>query len=223
MFRKFVSGAMAFGLVAAFAALAGGPASAAATLPSGQRMVAHTSFDPVSGHFVGGGGSIEPAYDDVKGTIIYLWTPNKAKVHPNAHNVAPLYLPVYPTGVGIDPASLNCAHIPADNCADHGDGVAGAAQQIMGNVYGDGVVGHDHLAGVASSGGDFNVIWEPTLVLFTSKDAAATHITTDEQIDDAVKAGNAIEVPLPQLDFNCAIVGAAVYNHATPAPTIPTA
>lgn len=213
---------MAIGLVAAFGVLAGAPASSAGTLPSGQRMAHATSFDSVSGHFVGGGGSVEPAYDDVKGTIIYLWTPNKAKVHPNAHNVAPLYLPVYPTGVGIDPAGLNCTHVPADNCADHGVGVAGAAQQIMPNVYGDGVAGHDHLAGVASSGGDFNIIWEPVLVLFTSKDAAMTHITTDAQIDAAVHAKQAIEVPLPQLDFNCAIVGAAVYNHATPAPTIPT-
>ncbi len=92
----------------------------------------------------------------------------------------------------------------------------------MPDVYGDGVAGHDHLAGVAKSGGDFNVIWEPTLVLFTSKDAAMQHLTTDAEIDTAVDSGAAIEVPLPQLDFNCAIVGAAVYNHATPAPTIPT-
>ncbi len=222
MFRKLVSGAMTISLVAAFAAFVGGPASAAAPLPSGQRMAGQTSFDATSGMFVGGGGSIEPAYDDVKGTIIYLWTPNKARVHPNAHNVAPLYLPVYPTGVGIDPASLNCAHIPADNCANHGVGVSGAAQQIMPSVYADGVAGHDHLGGVASSGGDFNVIWEPVLVLFTSKDAAMHHITTDAQVDAAVNAHDAIEIPLPQLDFNCSIVSAAVYNHATPAPSIPT-
>jgi len=92
----------------------------------------------------------------------------------------------------------------------------------MPSVYGDGVAGHDHLAGVASSGGDFNVIWEPVLVLFTSKEAATQRITTDAQVDAAVNGGNATEVPLPQLDFNCTIVGAAVYNHATPAPTIPT-
>jgi hypothetical protein len=218
MFKKFMSCAMAFGLVASFGALIGAPSTAADTLPSGQRMANATIFDPVSGHFVGGGGSIEPAYNDVTGTIIYLWTPNKARVHPNAHNVAPLYLPVYPTGVGIDPATLNCAHVPADNCANHGNAVAGAAQQIMPGVYSGGVAGHDHLAGVAKSGGDFNVIWEPTLVLFTNMDAASTHLTTDAQIDAAVQAKNAIEVPLPQLDFNCAIVGAAVYNHATPAP-----
>jgi hypothetical protein len=218
MLRKVISGAIAVGVVAAFGMLVGVPSTSAATLPSGQRMGNATTFDPASGQFVGGGGSIEPAYDDVKGTIIYLWTPNNAKVHPNAHNVAPLYLPVYPTGVGIDPASLNCAHVPADNCANHGNAVAGAAQQIDPSVYGNGVAGHDHLAGVASSGGDFNVIWEPVLVLFTNLQAASTHITTDAQVDALVSAGNAFEVPLPQLDFNCAIVSAAVYNHATPAP-----
>jgi hypothetical protein len=218
MLRKFMSGALAVGIVASFGALIGASSTSAATLPSGQRMANATTFDATSGQFVGGGGSIEPAYDDVKGTIIYLWTPNNARVHPNAHNVAPLYLPVYPTGVGVDPSTLNCAHVPADNCANHGNAVAGAAQHIMPSVYSGGVAGHDHLAGVASSGGDFNVIWEPTLVLFTNRDAAGTHITTDAQIDADVKAGNAIEVPLPQLDFNCAIVGAAVYNHATPAP-----
>jgi hypothetical protein len=219
MIRKFISGATTVGVVLALGVIGGASSVSAATaLPSGQRMANATMFDPVSGQFVGGGGSVEPAYNDVTGTIVYLWTPNKARVHPNAHNVAPLYLPVYPTGVGIDPSTLNCAHVPADNCANHGNAVAGAAAQIMPNVYSGGVAGHDHLAGVAKSGGDFNVIWEPTLVLFTNTDAAHEHITTDAEVDAAVKAGNAIEVPLPQLDFNCAIVGAAVYNHATPAP-----
>jgi hypothetical protein len=186
--------------------------------PSGQRMLGSTTFDPASGHFVGGGASVEPAIDDVTGATIYLLTPNNAKVHPNAHNVAPLYLPVYPAGSGIDASSLNCAHVPADNCADHGNAVAGAAAQIMPGVYSGGVLGHDHLAGVAHSGGDFNVIWEPVLVLFTNAGAATHRLTTDAQIDAAVGSGNAIEVPLPQLDFPCAIVSATVWNNATPAP-----
>ncbi len=135
--------------------------------------------------------------------------------------MAPLYLPVYPVGSGIDPASLNCAHVPADNCPDHGPGVAGAAMSIMPTVYGGGVVGHDHLAGIASSGGDFNVIWEPTLVLFTNAAAATHHITTLAQITADLKAGDAIAVPLPNLDFNCAVVSAAAYARGTPAPTVP--
>lgn len=220
MHNRILRGAAALGLALTFGVI-GASTSSAATAPSGQRMSPNTTFDTSTGHFTGGGGTVEPALDAGTGATIYLWTPNNAKVHPNAHNVAPLYLPVYPASSGVDPASLNCAHVPVDNCADHGPGVSGAAASIMPSVYGAGVIGHDHIAGVASSGTDFNVIWEPTLVLFTNADAANQRLTTEKQVDDAEKAGNAIEVPLPQLDFNCAIVGAAVYNHATPAPTIP--
>ena len=195
-------------------------------------MIGNTSLvtipgTPPSVKFTGGGGVVEPAIDDTTGNLVYLLTPTNAKTHPNAHNVAPLYLPVYPVGSGIDPATLNCAHVPADNCPDHGPGVAGAAKSIMPSVYGSldgtvpgGVLGHDHLVGIASTGGDFNVIWEPVLVLFTNADAAKTHITTLAQIKAAEAAGQAFEVPLPQLDFHCSSVSAAVYARGTPAPTV---
>jgi hypothetical protein len=224
MLKRLTAGALACGLAIAFGALVGVPGVSAASAPSGQRMLNATTFDPVSGQFVGGGASIEPALNDVTGETIYLLTPNKEHVHPNSHNVAPLYLPVYPVvdGSPIDAASLNCMHIPADNCPNHGVGVAGAAQQIEPDVYNGGVLGHDHLAGVAKSGGDFNVLWEPTLVLFTNKDAGTHRLMTDDDVDAAVDSGNAKLVPLPQLIFPCPIVSAAVYNHATPAPTIPT-
>jgi hypothetical protein len=195
--------------------------SAAGSSPSGQVMIGNTSLALTpTPHFVGGGSVIEPAYDDGTGTLVYLSTPTKAQTHPNAHNVAPLYLPVYPVGSGIDPASLNCAHVPADNCPDHGPGVAGAAMSIVPSVYGGGVLGHDHLVGIASTGGDFNVIWEPVLLLFTNAQAATQHITTLAQIRAAEVAGNAIEIPLPTLDFSCASVSAAVYASGTPAPTV---
>ena len=115
-----------------------GVASVSATSPSGQVMIGHASLvtipsSPPSFKFTGGGGVVEPAYDDSTGNLVYLFTPNNAQTHPNAHNVAPLYLPVYPVGSGIDPASLNCQHLLADkvtlhdNCIDHGLIVAGAA------------------------------------------------------------------------------------------------
>jgi hypothetical protein len=66
------------------------------------------------------------------------------------------------------------------------------------------------------SGGDFNVAWEPVLVLFTSSAAANTHITTLAQINAAVASHNAILVPLPQLTFHCSVVSASVYAHSTP-------
>ena len=195
------------------------PTSASASnWPSGQRMTANTTFDGT--RFVGGGGTIEPAINDANGSLTYLLTPNNAQVHPNGHNVAPIYLPMYPVGSGIDPASLNCAHSPADNCPDHGPGVAGGAMAIEPTVYGGGVLGHDHLIGIASTGGDFNIIWEPVLVLFTNANAATHRLMTIVDINNAVSSGNAFLVPLPQFDFHCSAVSAATYAKATPAPTV---
>ena len=219
MFRRLAAAACIAGSVT----LLGGflaAAQASSLPPSGQRMFGHTTFSSVTGHFTGGGGAIEPAFDDTTGGTVYISTPNGPHVHPNAHNVAPLYLPVYPDGSGIDPSTLDCAHVPADNCPDHGPAVAGGAMKIEGSVYGAGVLGHDHLFGVASTGGDFNIIWEPTLVLFTSVAAASQRITTLVQIRTLEAAHQAFEVPLPQLDFHCSIVSAASYQRGTPAPTV---
>ncbi len=197
--------------------MTGGPGSAS-SVPSGQVMIGSATLtgSGTTFSYTGGGGTVEPAYDSTTGSLIYLLTPVGAKPHPNAHNIAPLYIPVYPVGSGIDPATLNCTHRPAENCPDHGFGVAFGAAGIMPNVYGGGIIGHDHLAGIASTGEDFNVLWEPTLVLFTSVVASTTHVTTLAQITADVADGRAIEVPLPQLDFNCASVSASVYNHGTP-------
>lgn len=226
MFKRIATATFLLGLLALLAAASAIPSG---STPSGQRMFGNTSFDFATGLFTGGGGTVEPAYDASTGTLVYLSTPNNAHVNLNApldpstgmpKNVAPIYLPVYPKGSGIDPASLNCAHVPADNCPDHGPGVAGAAMGIVPSVYGGGVLGHDHLVGIAKTGGDFNVLWEPVLVLFTSAHAATTHITTLAQIDAAVATHNAIEVPLPQLTFHCSSVSAAAYWRGTPAPTV---
>jgi hypothetical protein len=229
MLKRLFFGVVVAALLSTVLGLVDVSASSASSLPSGQRMYGSTSFDPVSGHFVGGGGTIEPAYDDATGTLVYIQTPNGPPVHPANHidpatgmpkNVAPIYLPVYPAGSGIDSASLNCAHQPADNCADHGPEVAGAAMSIVPGVYGGGVLGHDHLLGIASTDGDFNVLWEPVLVLFTNASAATEHITTLAQIRAAEAAGNAMEVPLPPLTFHCSAVSAAAYGRATPSPTV---
>ncbi|HWS46710.1 MAG TPA: hypothetical protein VN636_12670 [Acidimicrobiia bacterium] len=229
-----MSGIAVVGLVTAFGAIGASPGSAAGA-PSGQRMYGNTTFDAASGHFVGGGGAIEPAYDDMTGTLVYLQTPNNPPVHPANHidpstglpkNVAPLYLPVYPDGSGIDPATLNCAHIPADNCPDHGPGIAGAAAAIEPAVYKDPttgknlVIGHDHLVGIASTGGDFNVLWEPVAVFFTSVAAAATHPVTLADLKAIEAKGGAFEIPLPADTFHCGSVSAAAYARATPAPGV---
>ena len=220
MFRRLMCLAMLGGLVTTFGVFAGAAASSASTAPSGQVMYGGASFDFTTMSFVGGGGTVEPAYNGTDGSIIYLQTPNGVHVHPNRHNTAPLYIPVYPAGAGIDANTLQCRHWPTDNCPDHGPGIADAAIALDGGVYGagGGVVGHDHIAGVRPQG-DFNVLWEPVLVLFTSK-AAVTHLTTIAQVQAAVNSGAAFTFDVPNGQFYCSIVSAASYARGTPAPTV---
>src|SRR5579859_3185929 len=84
------------------------------SLPSGERTL--------------GNATIEPAYNDANGSIVYLLTPNRLAplgasnpintVDSNA--VAPLYLVVYPPGTG---GTFNCKGVPG-NCPDHDTVVA---------------------------------------------------------------------------------------------------
>ena len=195
-------GLLALALAIMLATVAPSYRAAASGLPSGERT--------------NGMSTLEPVYDDMSGAIRYVSTPDKAPMHANPTAWAPFYLPVYPLSAADAIGVVNCAHTPADNCPDHGPEVAGAAMQIMPSVYGAGVWGHDHLMAGPGSGGDFNVAWEPVLVLFTSSAAANTHITTLAQINAAVASHNAILVPLPQLTFHCSVVSASLYAHSTP-------
>lgn len=215
-------------IVAASCALVVGAALASASPapgPSGERIVGGTGID---GH---GGTVIEPVYDDMTGAIRYVstprGTPDPVKSNPIAS--APFYLPVYPVGSSVpDTYTLDCLDVPVENCPDHGAAVAGAAEGIMGSIlgaaspYARGVIGHDHLMAGPGSGGDFNVAWVPTLVLFTNAAAADTHVTTLAQLNAMTASGDVIEVPLdgsngtPNLTFHCSVVSAAAYAHGTP-------
>lgn len=193
---------VASGTVALALTLAGGAAPVgAAGVPSGERMV--------------GQSSIEPVYDDMTGAIAYVSTPIHipSPIHTNPRAWAPFYLPVYPTGSTV--GTLNCMGVPG-NCPDHDGIIAGAAMGIMPGVYGGGVIGHDHLMAGPGSGGDFNIAWEPVLVLFTSTAAANEHITTLAQIDAALARHDVIEVPIAPATFHCSVVPAVVYEHGTP-------
>ncbi len=191
----------------------------AGSLPSGERII--------GGHSGHGGAVIEPVYDDMTGAIRYVstprQTPNPVKSNPKA--AAPFYLPVYP--VGAEVGHVLCKHESEEheseeNCPDHGEAVAKAAEEIIPEVYGGGVLGHDHLMAGPASHGDFNVAWVPVLILFTSKEAANTHITLLSQIEEMLEEGKVIEVPLdgtnntPNLTFHCSVVSAAVYRHGRP-------
>jgi hypothetical protein len=112
------------------------------------------------------------------------------------------------------------------NCPDHDGAVAGAAVSIasqvpipgMAALYGSDptkLPGHDHLVGVASTHGDFNVAWEVIEVLFTNAAAANNELTTLKAVNDAIGSGNAIAVDLG-FAFHCSIVSVAAYNAGTP-------
>ena len=203
MFRRVPKLLTTMGVALALSVSLGAGSISAASLPSGEVKLGQTV--------------IEPAYDDATGTLVYLSTPMHAVVHPNfAHNVAPIYLPMYPVGSTV--GTLNCMDIPVENCPDHGALVAGIAASVVPSVYGAGVIGHDHLVGIASTGGDFNILWEPVLILFTNPDAANTHITTLAQIQAALAGPNpaAIAIPLPPATFPCSVVSGAAYARGIP-------
>ncbi|HEY6924637.1 MAG TPA: hypothetical protein VI653_14285 [Steroidobacteraceae bacterium] len=185
----------------------------AGSLPSGERML--------------GNASIEPAYNDASGGIIYLLTPNRlAPLGPNnpinnvnPHAVAPLYIVVYPPNT---PGTFNCMGVPG-NCPDHDGVIAGVATSVLPGVYGSDpatVPGHDHLVGVAPTG-DFNVPWHVFVELFTSS-AAVTHITTLAQLQAAWASGSILATESGMgidtgITFACSVVSAHAYLAGTPA------
>ncbi len=185
------------------AVLAAPMARADGSLPSGENMV--------------GQSTVEPAYNDMNGNIIYLLTPINAPfpVVSNPTASAPLYLVVYPAGSGV--GTLNCMGVPG-NCPDHDGLIAGVATTIMPSVYGTNpslVPGHDHLVAAPGSGGDFNIAWHVWIILFTNAPAATQHITTLDGVTQVLTSGDAIKVDAG-FAFMCAVVPAAVYNHGTP-------
>ena len=191
-------------LVVAFAvglaAVLGAAPVAASGIPTGETQL--------------GQSLIEPAYNDITGNIIYLLTPTKSPfpTDTSTHAVAPLWLVEYPTGSTV--GTLNCQGVPG-NCPDHDGAVAGAAAQIMPNVYGAGTIGHDHLVAPPGRDGDFNIAWEVVEVLFTNKSAANNHLTTLAAVNNAIATHNAIAVDLG-FAFHCSVVPAAAYNAGTP-------
>jgi hypothetical protein len=183
-----------------------------------------------SGEVVNGQATLEPAYNDANGSLIYLLTPNKAQVNPpaNGKNLAPLYVVMYPTSAAGAVGTMNCQHQPQDNCPDHGPLTAAIAKGLVPSispgepgVYGAGVWGHDHLLAAPGSGGDFNQLWLPIEVLFTTTAAANTHVLTLTQLQADFAAGRAIQIPLPPAIFHCSVVSASVYNNGTPVAPVP--
>ena len=183
-------------VLTAFAAVFAGamPASAATNWYSGMRAF--------------GNVTVEPAVDYSTGNQIFLLTPNNVPTPSNAAQRAhaPLFLTLYPDQSTIPANSLNCQ---PTNC-NHA--------QITG------IKGHDHLVGMASTHGDFNVAWDVFLVLFTAQgiaDGAINHrILTLMALKAAVANQDAVEIPLMtpggQFSFNCSITSETTYVKGTP-------
>ena len=183
------------------------PSTAGAdTLPSGERAL--------------GNATIEPAYNDFNGSIVYLLTPNRLAPlganNPintvNSHAVAPLYLIVYPPGTA---GIFNCMGAPG-NCPDHGGVIAGVATSVEGPVYGSDpnlVPGHDHLVGLPRTG-DFNVPWHVYIELFT-RASAVMHITTLAQLRAEWTSGGITEVD-SGITFACSVVSSSAYAAGKP-------
>jgi len=191
-------------LLVAMGALVTGVTAADAQVPSGERQLGKTI--------------IEPAYDDRTGELIYIMTPMGAPFPSlsNAHAISPLFIVVYPNSAADAVGTMNCAHEGGDNCGDHGPGIADLAQATVPNVYGEGVWGHDHIMD-GTGGSDFNVTWQVVVVLFTSLDAAKTHITTEAQLDAAIDAGDAFSIVTPTI-LHANMVAKATYDRAKALP-----
>jgi hypothetical protein len=188
------------------------------------------AFSQESGQRTFGQRSVEPALDTANGNTVYLLTPTKAPFPSKANPVAtaPLYLPLYPLNSTVPVAELNCQPNNCDHVnvlpfpsVDYG-ALLGTDQACVDFNGGDPcslVKGHDHLVGVASTHGDFNVAWHVKLVVFThagfSDGKINTRITTLNQINALVLSGDAVVLDTP-VTFNCSITSERTYEMGTP-------
>ena len=175
----------------------------------------------------GGNATVEPAFNDLNGSQMYLFTPsNLPSPDPSSmHARANLYIIVYPrSSADYINSPLNCMHYPMDNCPDHGPKIAGLAETMQPGVYaplGDGstgVLGHDHIGGAPPTGNgptDFNLAWLPVAVLFKSAVTARTRVTTLAQLQALEKAQLVQEIPLVPAVFQCAVVPSKLYYAGT--------
>ena len=203
-------------IVGLVACLCVGVSSNANAADSGQRSFGHVS--------------VEPAIDSTTGDTVYLLTPIGAPFPSKANPVAtaPLYLPLYPLNSTVPASGLNCQPTNCDHLnvlpfpsVDYGalPGSDKSCTDFNGGNPCSPVEGHDHLVGVASTHGDFNVAWHVKLVVFTHAafldGKINTRITTLSQINALVASGDAFIADTP-VTFNCSITSERTYELGTP-------
>jgi hypothetical protein len=188
------------------------------------------AFSQESGQRTFGQASVEPAFNAANGNTLYLLTPDKAPLPSKANPVAtaPLYLVVYPVSSTIPANELNCQPTNCDHAnvlpfpsVDYGalPDTNQACVDFNGGAPCSLVKGHDHLVGVASTHGDFNVAWHVKLVVFTHAAFVDgnidTRITTLNQINALVASQDAVVLDTP-ITFNCSITSGRTYAIGTP-------
>jgi hypothetical protein len=183
-----------------------------------------------SGEVKLGNSTIESAFDDTTGNPVFYLETSKSPmpVKANASALAPLYAVVYPINSSISDADMNCQPTNCDHLEvlpfpdpDYGqlNGSDPACQAFNGGQPCSRVKGHDHLIGIASTGGDFNVPWQVKLVIFNSKafadGAINTAVTTLSQLQSLVNTGDVFIIDTP-ITFDCAVVSGQTYDRGTP-------
>jgi len=173
---------------------------------------------------------VEPAIDYSDGSTVYLLTPDKAPFPSRANPIAtaPLYLPLYPLNSTVPAAGLNCQPNNCDHVnvlpfpnADHGSlpGNDVRCVDFNGGNPCSAVKRHDHLVGVASTYGDFNVAWAVKLLVFTHRafldGKINSRITTIAQIEALKASGDLIQLDTP-VTFNCSIRSGRTYDLGAP-------
>lgn len=132
-----------------------------------------------SGEVLQGYSTIGPVFNSVTGDTIFVRQALGAPmpVKSNVHSMSPVYVVVYPTDSHLPPASMqcqpsNCDHLnvlpfPDPDYGDFGPDTNAVCQKWNGGAPCSPVLGHVHLFGVASDGGDFTVPHYVLLLLFT--------------------------------------------------------
>lgn len=202
--RRMMRGLLALCALAGLVFVATGSMASADPIPTGERTF-HNS-------------GLEPAYNAANAGQIgfFMEPPGKMNASPKAW--APIYIVVYPTGTTAA-STFSCMHVADgnDNCPSHGNLIAGLAKSTEPGVYGGGVAGHDHVLDFPG-GDDFNIAWEPVVVLFRPGANTNEHVVTDSRILELYSQNKVDLIPLPQATFLCAIVPQRLWDMATPVP-----
>ena len=183
-----------------------------------------------SGQRVHGQNFIEPAFDDSAGNVIYLKTPANVPIptHTSPHATAPFYEFLYPLSSAVPANELhcqpsNCNHANVLPAADPDYGILPGSDKACTDFNGGApcspVKGHNHLVGIASTGGDFNVAWHVYLVVFTHSafvdGAINTKVTTLSQLNALVASGD-VQFIDTGFEFHCSATSEQTYLIGTP-------